>query len=237
MFILLTFRSNSPCFIIKIKSSKHEVLDFLQSCDFYGIVPKLLHFKLANPRLRSSAMNETCRRRLLSTALAQKKRNLKRSQEKIKTSQEHLRSIFSWFGYNHLICFVATFNIKSLKRVEIVQNRKLENLKREYLASVIDFDKVIFNYSTYILNDVEKKEPSRGLKFSIRRDKLDYCNFPTPFEKQAISLKNRPIVKEGVHFNYVKTRLKSIALAAYYGYDSAQFPLNISKAELSALKK
>ena len=29
----------------------------------------------------------------------------------------------------------------------------------------------------------------------------------------------------------------SIALAAYYGYDAAQFPLNISKAELSALKK
>ena len=78
---------------------------------------------------------------------------------------------------------------------------------------------------------------SRGLKFSIRPDKLDCCDFLTPFEKLAISLKNRPIDKEGVNFDCVKTRLKSIALAAYYGYDSVQFPLNISKAELSAFKK
>ena len=189
-------------------------LDFLQSCDFYGVVPKFLHFKLAIPRLRSSAMYDTCRRRLLSTELAQKRRHLKRSEEKIKTSQEHLRSIFSWFDYNHLISFVATFNSKSLKRVEIVQNRKLENLKLEYLAAGIDPDTVIFNYSTYNLNDIEKKVLSRGLKFSIRPDKLDYCDFLTPFEKLAISLKNRPIVKEGVNFDYVKTRLKSIAYRA-----------------------
>ena len=76
----------------------------------------------------ASAMYDTCRRRLLSTELAQKRRHLKRTQEKIKASQERLRSTFSWFDYNHLISFVATFNIKSLKRVEIVQNLKLANL-------------------------------------------------------------------------------------------------------------
>ena len=182
-------------------------------------------------------MYDTCRRRLLTTELAQKRRHLKRSEEKIKSSQEHLRSIFSWFDYNHLISFVTNFNIKSLKRVEIVQNRKLENLKREYLATGIDPDKVIFNCSTYSLNPVEKKVLSRGLKFSIRPDKLDYCEFLTPFEKLARSLKNRPIANDGINFDFVKTQLKGIALSAYYGYDSSQFPLNISKAELSALKK
>ena len=50
-------------------------------------------------------------------------------------------------------------------------------------------------------------------------------------------MKNRRIDKEGVNFDYVKTRLKSIALAAYYGYDSAQFPLNISKAALKKLSR
>ncbi len=118
-----------------------------------------------------------------------------------------------------------------------MQNRKLENLKREYLASGIDPDKVIFNCSTYSLNPVEKKVLSRGLKFSIRPDKLDYCEFLTPFEKLARSLKNRPIANDGINFDFVKTQLKGIALSAYYGYDSSQFPLNISKAELSALKK
>ena len=78
---------------------------------------------------------------------------------------------------------------------------------------------------------------SRGLKFSIYPNKLDYCSFLIPFEKLAIHLKNKPIDKDGVSFDFVKTRLKSIALAACYGYDSQQLPHNISKAEISALNK
>ena len=35
---------------------------------------------------------------------------------------------------------------------------------------------------------------------------------------------------ERINFHYVKTRLKSIALSLYYGYDVLQMPLNISKA-------
>ena len=46
-----------------------------------------------------------------------------------------------------------------------------------------------------------------------------------------------PIFKDGVSFDFVKTRLKSIALAACYGYDSQQLPHNISKAEIAALNE
>ena len=118
----------------------------------------------------------------------------------------------------------------------MVQNRKLENRKIAYLSSGIDPDKVIFNYSSYMLNEVEKKVLSRGLKFSVRSEKLNYCEFLTPFEKLATSLKNRPVADEKLNFEFVRTKLKSIALSAIYGYDSAHFPLNISKAELMALK-
>ena len=37
------------------------------------------------------------------------------------------------------------------------------------------------------------------------------------------------------HFEFIKTKLKSIALSSFYGYDIRHMPLNISKAELSAL--
>ena len=53
--------------------------------------------------------------------------------------------------------------------------RKLERLKREYLSEGIDPDKIIFNYSSYELNDIEKKVLSHGLKFCIQPDELDYC--------------------------------------------------------------
>ena len=147
-------------------------LKFLTSCEFFGVVPKFLHFKLANSRLRSSQMYDRCMKRLLKTEMAQKKKHLKRMENEIKTSKEHLRSIYSWLDYNHLVSLAANLNIKSLKRVEMVQNRKLENLKIAYLSSGIDPDKVIFNYSAYTLNAVEKKVLSRGLKFSVRPENL-----------------------------------------------------------------
>ena len=220
----------------KIKKTQLD-MNFLSSCKFYGVIPKFLNFKLANSRLHSSLMYTKCRRRLLSVGLANKNKHLKKLQEKHLAFLQELRSTFSWFDCNHLISFANSSNHKSLRRVEFTQNRKLENLKREYLASGINPEKVIFNYSSYSPDEFEKKVLSRGLKFSIYPNKLDYCSFLTPFEKLAIHLKNKPIDKDGVSFDFVKTRLKSIALAAYYGYDSQQLPHNISKAEISALNK
>ena len=148
-------------------------------------------------------MYTTCRRRLLSVELAQKKKHLFILQEKHLAFLQNLRSCFSWFDFNHLIAFTSVPNVNSLKCAEAVQNRKLETLKREYLATGRDPDKVIFNYSNYTFNEIEKKVLSRGLKFSSRLGKLDHSSFLTPFEKLAINLKNRPINKEGVNFGFV----------------------------------
>ena len=70
---------------------------------------------------------------------------------------------------------------------------------------------------------------------SIYPNKLDYCSFLTPFEKIARSIKSLAMRNSSVNFDYIRTRRKSIALPSYYSYDSHQLPLNISKAELSAL--
>ena len=40
-----------------------------------------------------------------------------------------------------------------------------------------------------------------------------------------------------IDFDYVKTRLKGIALSTFHGYSSNSLPLNVSRAELLALKK
>ena len=140
----------------KLRKSQLD-LNFLQSCNYYGVIPKFLSFKLSNSRLRSSMMYTKCRRRLLLVEMAHKKKHIQKLQEKLMASLQDLRSCFSWFDYNHLVSFVHSHNIKSLKRTEAVQNRKLDILKREYLATGIDPNKVIFNYSSYDLNDIEKK--------------------------------------------------------------------------------
>ena len=78
------------------------------------------------------------------TEIQHKRKHLRCIQEKLKLSKEQLRSIYSWFDFNHIIAFITYVNTKSMKRVEIVQNRKLDSLKQEYLATGIDPDKVIF---------------------------------------------------------------------------------------------
>ena len=80
----------------------------------------------------------------------------------------------------HLTNFIDNNSIKAARRSEIIKNRKLERLTREYLSEGIDPDKVILNYSSYDLNDIEKKVLSRGLKFCIQPDELDYCQSLTP---------------------------------------------------------
>ena len=69
------------------------------------------------------------------------------------------------------------------------------------------------------------------------RIKFGYYSFLTPIRKLARSLKVILICNSFVDFDYVRTRLMSIALSCYYSYGLHQLPLNISKAELSALNK
>ena len=62
------------------------------------------------------------------------------------TSPDVSHPNFGRFDFIHLSNYVYSHNISSLKRVEFIHNRKPNDLKREYLASGIDPDKVIFNF-------------------------------------------------------------------------------------------
>ena len=212
-------------------------LAFLIQCRDHGVVPRFLNFKLANQHLRQSQTYEACRGRLLAQEIHHKRNNIKRLGTKLESTLDNLRTSVSFLDFQHLTSFISLNNVKSLQRSEVVQNQKLERLKQEYLSNGIDPDKVIFNHSNYELSDIEKKVLSRGLRFGIRPDKLNYCQVPTPFENLAFKLKREPL-SDAVNFdfNYIKTRLKAMAYSSYYSYSPESLPLNISKVELLALK-
>ena len=84
------------------------------------------------------------------------------------------------------------------------------------------------------MSDIEKKVLSQGLKFCVQPSHLDYCCFLTPFEKLASTLKKISIYHPCFSFDYVKTNLKSFALASFHRFSSS-LPSNISKAEITAL--
>ena len=45
------------------------------------------------------------------------------------------------------------------------------------MATGIDPNKVIFNFSSYVLSDIEMKVLSRGLEFCVQPSRLDFCAF------------------------------------------------------------
>ena len=66
------------------------------------------------------------------------------------------------------------------------QGKKLHNLflNNSYHNSVISHnpDKVIFNFSTHVLNTTEKSLLSKGLNFAIPPKNINYADYVIPFE-------------------------------------------------------
>ena len=101
------------------------------------------------------------------------------------------------------------------------------------LIGAHDPGKVIFNYSSYKLSDIEKKVLVRGLNFALPPVRLNYADDLTPFE-----LLFRDVAKLPVSDNILERLKAEIKKEAFSSYDNYSFwdELNISKGEHVALK-
>ena len=76
--------------------------------------------------------------------------------------------------YGHICSKFLEINDLKLKLNSVVQQKKFSNLLKEK-RSTQDPEKVIFNFSKYVLSDCEKSLLTKGLNFSIHCKKLDYA--------------------------------------------------------------
>ena len=94
---------------------------------------------------------------------------------------------------------------------------------------------VIFNHSDRVLTEQEKFVLSRGLNFSIPPRKLNYVDFLISFELLHRNILEDPIAPaSGIDKDFVKTRLKNIALSGYRNYTAP--PFVFSSDEFKVLK-
>ena len=63
-----------------------------------------------------------------------------------------------------------------------VHIKKLHNLGWKNRYECYDLDKVIFNYSSYKLSDLEKRLLVKGLNYALPSIKLNYGNYMKPFK-------------------------------------------------------
>ena len=128
---------------------------------------------------------------------------------------------------------------KSILHHDNIQKRKLKNLLEISMKEVIkdshDPDKVIFNFSSYELSDVEKSVLCKGLNFSVKRKFIKYSEFLRPFELLFRDVKQENFCSEDL--SLMKARLRDTALSSYESFSSDQSPSeNLTASEFKVLR-
>ena len=90
----------------------------------------------------------------------------------------------SFIDYVHLITKFLVSNDKNIYKIHKNQGKELHNLflNNSCHNSVTSHnpDKVIFNFSSHVLNTTEK---SKGLNFAIPPKNINYADYVIPFEQ------------------------------------------------------
>ena len=99
-----------------------------------------------------------------------------------------IKSNVSFFDAYYAIHLFTSSNDKLISKIKNVQNLKLTQLTAHQHGH--DPDDVIYNYSSYILNDIEKSVLTKGLNYALPPKKLKYENYILPFELLYRSVKD-----------------------------------------------
>ena len=171
--------------VFKLKKAILD-LDFLISCRKNSVFPKFLQFKVSNKQLRASKAYISCQKRLLNQEVNNKQKAVKMLQEKVIEVKKSLNCKMNYIDYVHVCNTFLVSNNKNISKVKETQDKKLCNLLLKNIGKNSDTcqdpDKVIFNFSSYNLNDHEKLVLCKGLNFTIPPKAIEYSEFLLPCE-------------------------------------------------------
>ena len=138
--------------------------------------------------------------------------------------------------YVHVCNTFLVSNDKNISKVKETQDKKLCNLLLKNIGKNSDTcqdpDKVIFNFSSYNLNDHKKLVLCKGLNFTIPPKAIEYPEFLLPFEmlfREITSLDIGDFNKE-----CVKSRLRDSAYSSFKQVSRIS-DKNLSREEVKAL--
>ena len=86
----------------------------------------------------------------------------------------------SFFDWIHVSNSFISCNVKTIGKIGNVQHYKLAELMGSKLHH--NPNKIIHNFSSYKLSEIEKKLLCKGLNFALPSKKLKFENYLLPFE-------------------------------------------------------
>ena len=125
---------------------------------------------------------------LLNAEIDLKRRNNRRLDKEIELNKSILLSRLNWIDFNHISHVSIVHNEKLIKKHSEVQKKKLCNILSHTPNTSDEFDgkhdpdKVVFNFSSYVLSDADKSLLANGLDFAIPEHSIPYEDFMLPYE-------------------------------------------------------
>ena len=135
--------------------------------------------------------------------------------------------------YAHICSKFLKINNLKLKSSSAVQQKKFCNLLKENYSTQ-NPEKVIFNFSNYVLSDCEKAFLTEGLNFSVTCKKLAYVDYLVQFELFFRDILYLDILSNE-DLDFVKAKTTEAAISSYRSYNN-NVPQNLSKEGFIALK-
>ncbi|XP_057290203.1 uncharacterized protein LOC130612883 [Hydractinia symbiolongicarpus] len=200
----------------KLRKAKLD-LDFLCYCRDNDLVPKFLHFRLANRGLQNSNSYKQCQRNLLKEEIHQKTSRIHVLENGFDLLHSCLKERLSVIDLAHVCSIFLGSNDRILKKQELIQDKKIANLKR-LKPPTNDVATVIFNFSKHILTDFEKSLLVKGLNFSVPPQSLNYGDYLVNYETLFRDIRGINLLNNE-DLDFVKTRIKDVALSTYRSYN------------------
>ena len=159
-------------------------LQYLKICEEHNVIPKFLHFKVANAKLRSSMTYQRCQKKLLQEEIYNKKLIVSKLDRESKFLYNNLKSELNLIDFHHILNISLMSNEKEFEKIKFRHLKKLKNLIPNFSWDLLatdshDPDKVISNFSSYELTNSDKKLLSKGLRFAIPPRQIDYSGYLT----------------------------------------------------------
>ena len=92
-----------------------------------------------------------------------------------------LQAEISFIDFVHVRSLFLGDNDKGLKQKSTIQKKKFNNLLKDKKPQH-NPEKIIFNYSSYVLSEAEKSLLQKGLNFSIPPKKVDHADYLVNFQ-------------------------------------------------------
>ena len=117
--------------------------------------------------------------------------------------------------FNHVCNIIISNNEKSILKCKYTDKKKLSDLIPGYEANLTRFlhdpNKVIFNFSSYVLTADEKSLLCKGLRFCIPPKKTEYADFLSQFE--LLHRETIMFEMESENRDFLKKKLKDICFS------------------------